>query len=429
MSYTTVMNRRLFSVLLLFCLFPSLLGQKVPRIQPEEAGMAADRLARIETVMQQYIDQGKMAGLVCLLVRNGGVVYEKNLGKLDVAKATPIPPDAIFRIASQSKAITSVAVMILVEEGRLRLNDPVSKFIPEFKDSRVAVKSDEPGAKGYITVPAKREITIRDLLTHTAGISYGYGPAADLYEAAGLQGWNFTQKEVPIGESIRKLATLPFDAHPGEKYIYGYNTDILGYVVEVVSGTNLADFIRTRITEPLKMVDTHFYLPAEKIARFTPVYGVRNGKLELVEPADQNYYVSGPRVSYSGGAGLLSTAEDYARFLQMLLNGGELEGVRILSPKTVELMTVNHVGNLHSERQGFGLGFWVTEHLGRAGEHGSVGAFGWGGAYHTTYWVDPAERLVAVYMTQLLPAGNLDDHDKFRALVYQAITTSYQEGS
>jgi len=424
------MTRRLASILLVFCLFSSvLLGQKLPRTDPEKAGMSADRLARIGTVMQQYVDQARLGGVVMLLLRNGNVVYEKSLGKLDVEKGTPMPQDAIFRIASQSKALTSVSIMILMEEGRLVLGDPVSKFIPEFKNTRVAVKSDEKGAEGYVTVPAKREITIRDLLTHTAGISYGSGPAADLYKAAQLQGWNFTQKQMPIGESIKKLATLPFDAHPGEKYIYGYNTDILGYVVEVASGMSLADFVRTRITQPLKMVDTHFYLPPEKVSRFTPVYGLKNGKIELVEAADKNFYVSGPRMSYSGGAGLLATAEDYARFLQMMLNGGELEGARILSPKTVELMTVNHVGSLYSDRQGFGLGFWVTEHLGRTGEPGSVGAFGWGGAYHTVYWVDPAERLVAVFMTQMMPAGNLDDHGKFRALVYQAIRASYQKGT
>jgi CubicO group peptidase (beta-lactamase class C family) len=422
------MNRKLTSFVLTLFLFPSLLlGQKLPRTDAAGAGMSPARLARIGTVMQQYVDQGKLAGVVMMVVRNGGVVYEKSVGTLDVEKGTPMPKDAIFRIASQSKALTSVSVMALMEEGKLLLNDPVSKFIPEFKNTRVAIKSEEKGAEGYVTVPARRQITIRDLLTHTAGISYGNGPAADQWAKAGLQGWNFTAKQVPIGESIKKLATLPFDAQPGEKFLYGYNTDILGYVVEVASGMSLADFIRTKITQPLKMVDTDFYLPKEKVSRFTPVYGLKDGKIELVEPADNNLYVNGPRVSYSGGAGLLATAEDYARFLQMLSNGGELEGARILSPKTVQLMTVNHVGSLYSDRLGFGLGFWVIEDLGRAGEPGSVGAFGWGGAYHTVYWVDPAERLVAVFMTQLMPAGNLDDQAKFRALVYQAITTSYQQ--
>ena len=220
---------------------------------------------------------------------------------------------------------------------------------------------------------------------------------------------------------------MPFDAQPGEKFIYGFNTDILGYVVEKASGMTLAEFIKARITDPLKMVDTHFYLPQEKVNRFTAVYeSGADGRIKLVQKAADNDYVKGPRVSYSGGAGLLATAEDYARFLQMLLNGGELEGARILGPKTVQLMTVNHVGQLQNNgNTGFGLGFWVIEHVGKAGEPGSIGAFGWGGAYYTTYWVDPVEKLVAVFMTQLLPS-KIDLQPKFRAAVYQAIIESYQ---
>jgi CubicO group peptidase (beta-lactamase class C family) len=421
------LKRTPISFVLILCLMVlPLAAQQLPRVDPDKAGMSAERLERITAVMQQYVDQGRLPGMVTLVARDAKIVYFRSFGKLDIEGGATMPTDAIFRIASQSKALTTVAVMILLEEGRLLLNDPVSRYIPEFKNSRVAVKPSEKESQGYSTVPARREITIRDLLTHTAGISYGSGPAEELYKAADLHGWYFADQQIPIGEAIRKLATLPFDAHPGERYIYGFNTDILGFVVEVISGMSLADFIKRRITEPLRMNDTHFYLPPEKLARFTPVYGIKEGKMQLVDEVGKNDYVNGPRVSYSGGAGLLSTAEDYARFLQMLCNGGELEGVRILSPKSVQLMTVNHVGNLFSENQGFGLGFWVTEHLGKAGEPGSVGAFGWGGAYHTSYWVDPAERLVAVLMTQMLPAGNLDDHGKFRALVYQAITTSYQ---
>jgi CubicO group peptidase (beta-lactamase class C family) len=317
--------------------------------------------------------------------------------------------------------------MTLVEEGRIGLGDPVSKFIPEFKDCKVAVQGADKGAQGYFVVPAKREITVRDLLTHTAGISYGDGPAADLYKAAGVQGWFFADKNVPIGDCIKKIARLPFDAQPGEKWVYGFNTDILGYLVEVVSGMSLADYIKTKITDPLGMTDTHFFLPEAKINRLASVYGAgKDGKLELIEDARENAYVRGPRLCFSGGAGLLSTAEDYARFLQMLGNGGELDGARILSPKTVEAMTANQVGDLYGTRgQGFSLGFWVTNDVGKTGELGSVGAFGWGGAYFTTYWVDPAERLVAVFMTQLLPSGGLDLQSKFKTLVYQSIVESY----
>ncbi len=398
----------------------------LPKAKPAEVGLSPERLDRLTRVMQEYIDSGRIAGMVTLIARNGRLVYLRPFGKLDL-KGSDMPANGIFRIASQTKAVTSVAVMILQEEGKLLLDDPVSKYIPEFANARVSVPSADKNIKGYTTVPTKRPITIRDLLTHTAGISYGDGLAKDEYLAAGIQGWFLADKEVPIGEVVKKLATLPFDAQPGEKWVYGYNTDILGYLVERVSGMTLADFFAKKITGPLSMTDTHFFLPEDKLSRFTSVYGVdEKGGLKLMEDARDNSYVKGPRVCYAGGAGLLSTAEDYARFLAMLLGGGELGDARILSPKSVELMTVDHVGNLY-DSQGFGLGFWVTERLGRNGQPGSVGSFGWGGAYHTTYWVDPAEKLVAVLMTQLMPAGNSDLHAKFRAMVYQAIVDSYEK--
>jgi len=402
-------------------------ASSLPTAKPADVGLSADRLERLSRVMQEYADQGKVAGMVALVARKGRVVYFKPFGKLDLAKSVPMPANAIFRIASQTKAVTSVAVMILQEEGRLLLDDPVSRYIPEFAATRVAVQAADKDAKGYTTVPARRPITIRDLLTHTAGISYGDGPAREEYLAAGIHGWFLADKPMPIGDIIKKLATLPFDAQPGEKFVYGYNTDILGYLVERVSGMTVAEFFDKKITSPLGMADTHFFLPEDKIGRFTSVYGVdEKGGLKLMEDGRDNFYVRGPRVCYAGGAGLLSTAEDYARFLLMLQNGGELQGARILSPKSVELMTVNHIGGLYGS-QGFGLGFWITERLGFSGQPGSIGGFGWGGAYHTTYWVDPAEQLVAVLMTQLLPAGNSDLHGKFRALVYQSIVESYEK--
>jgi CubicO group peptidase (beta-lactamase class C family) len=355
------------------------------------------------------------------------VAYLKSFGKLDLARGTSMPTNAIFRIASQTKAVTTTAVMILMEEGRILLDDPVSKYIPEFAAARVAVQAPDKGATGYSTVPVKRPITIRDLLTHTAGISYGDGPARDEYIAAGIHGWFLADKPMPIGDVIKKLATLPFDAQPGEKWVYGYNSDILGDLVERVSGMSLADFFAQRITGPLGMADTSFFLPEEKLGRFASVYGVdEKGGLKLVEDARDNFYVKGPRMCYAGGAGLLSTAEDYASFLVMLLDGGELGGARVLSPKSVELMTADHAGALYGS-QAFGLGFWVTDRLGRDGQLGSVGAFGWGGAYYTTYWVDPAEKLVGVLMTQLLPATGSDLHGKFRNLVYQSIVNSYEK--
>ena len=420
------MNKRLFIAAFLFIAVSAAQAASLPAAKPEEVGLSAERLDRLTRVMQEYADQRRVAGMVTLLARNGKVAYFQAFGKLDLTRETPMPLNAIFRIASQSKAVTSVAVMMLQEEGLLLIDDPVLKYIPEFAKTRVAVKRTGQGAKGYSVVPAKRPITIRDLLTHTAGISYGDGTAKAEYAAAGIQGWFLADKPVPVGDIIKKLATLPFDNQPGEKWVYGYNTDILGYLVERVSGMSLADFVAQRIAGPLGMADTCFFLPEGKIDRFASVYGVdEKGGIKLVEDGRDNFYVKGPRVCYSGGAGLLSTAEDYASFLLMLLNGGELDGARLLSPKTVELMTVNHVGNLYSPQE-FSLGFWVTDRLGRNGEPGTVGAFGWGGAYHTVYWVDPAEKLVAVLMTQLLPAGSSDLHGKFRSLVYQSIVDSYE---
>jgi len=398
----------------------------LPKARPEIVGLSTQRLGRIGEVMQRYVDEGRLGGAVTLVARGGKVAYFQAFGKLDPTTGAAMTTDAIFRIASQSKAITSVAVMILFEEGKILIDDPIAKYIPEFKTTTVAVPDGSKKGPGYKVVPAKRPITVRDLLTHTAGISYGYGPAQALYKAAGIQGWFLADRPEPIGEIVKKLAKLPFDAQPGEKFVYGYNSDILGYLVEVASGMSLADFVRTRITEPLSMADTSYFLPEDKTSRLSAVYGIgKDGKAELVADPKDICYVRGPRACYAGGAGLLSTAEDYARFLLMLQSGGEWGGVHILSPKTVELMTADHVGYLYGDN-GFGLGFWVTKELGRDGEPGSVGAYGWGGAYHTTYWVDPAEKLVAVLMTQLMPATGSDAHAKFKALVYQSIIESYE---
>lgn len=399
----------------------------LPKARPETVGLSTERLARIGEVVRRYVDEGKLGGAVTLVARAGKVAHFEAFGKLDPATGAAMPADAVFRIASQTKAVTSVAVMILFEEGKLLLGDPVAKYIPEFAKTTVAVPDGARKGPGYRIVPAKRPITIRDLLTHSAGISYGDGPAKDLYKAAGIQGWFLADRAEPVGDVVRKLARLPFDAQPGEKWVYGYNTDILGHLVEVVSGTSLADFVAKRITGPLSMADTSFFLPKEKAGRLAGLWGIgADGKAAAVADPRDRSYVEGPRACTAGGAGLLSTAEDYARFLLMLQSGGEWGGVHILSPKSVELMTADHLGAVYgSGGQGFGLGFWVTRELGRNGDPGSVGAFGWGGAYHTTYWVDPVEKLVAVFMTQLLPAAGSDAHGKFKALVYQSIVDSY----
>ena len=407
-------------------------AQPLPAAPPESVGMAPERLARLTTAMKGLVDEGKLAGTVTLVARNGKVVYHEAAGRRDLASSTPMTTDTLFRIASMSKAVTSVAVMMLVEEGRVHLDDPVSRFIPSFARTTVVVPPPAatvmtPGSTAAGTAPAVRPITIRHLLTHTAGISYGGGnPFEADYRAANVIGWYFADKDEPIGATIDRLAKLPMDAQPGEKYVYGFNTDILGVVVEKASGQPLDAFFRTRIFEPLKMANTAFYVDPAKADRLATVYAMTKagGSLERApEPGmGQGHYVNGPRKAFSGGAGLVSTAGDYARFLQMLLNGGTLDGARLLGPKTVELMTSNHVGSLYANGAfGFGLGFEITEHVGRSGRPGSVGEYGWGGAYHTKFWVDPVEKLVVVFMTQLLPAAGSDAHTTLRQLVYASI--------
>ena len=426
-TFSSGLKRRLAAAVIWLALAAFVQAASLPTVKPEKVGLSTERLERLTREMQEYVNQRKVAGLVALVARDSRVAYFQAFGKANAIKGLPMRTDSIFRIASQSKALTSTAVMMLFEEGRFLLDDPVSRYVPEFAAARVAVPAAVKNGKSYATVPVRRPITIRDLLTHTAGISYGDGLAREEYAAAGIQGWFLADKTVPIGEIIKKLAALPFDAQPGERYVYGYNTDILGYLVERISGLSLAEFIEQRITGPLGMMDTHFFLPEGKQDRLTVVYSLdEKGVLKSADDPRDVFYVKGPRVCYAGGAGLLSTAEDYARFLIMLLRGGELGGTRLLSPKTVELMTADHTGHLYGAG-GFGLGFWVTDRLGRNGQLGSVGAFGWGGAYHTTYWVDPAEKLVAVLMTQLLPATGSDLHGDFRTLVYQSIVDSYEK--
>jgi CubicO group peptidase (beta-lactamase class C family) len=403
---------------------PITYAQKRLRPLPESVGLSSARLERLTAALNDYVKNGKLSGGVALVARRGKVVYVEAFGQSDRETKSPMREDAIFRIASQSKALVSVGVMILQEEGRLLLSDPVGKYLPEFMNTTVAVPKD---GGGYEVVKAKRPITIRDLLTHTSGVSYGAGPARDRWEAAKITGWYFADRDEPVGATVARMAALPFDAQPGEKYIYGYSTDILGAMVEKVSGETLDQFLQSRILVPLGMKDTYFYLPESKQDRLAVVYSAKSsGGIERApDPGGmvgQGAYLKGPRKSYSGGAGLLSTASDYGRFLQMLLNGGELDGRRILSRKSVELMTVDHLGaKAGREGEGFGLGFSVVKDLGARGIPGSVGEYGWGGAYHSVYWVDPKEQLVVVYFTQILPAGGLDDHAKLRALVYQSI--------
>ncbi|MDB4883000.1 MAG: beta-lactamase, partial [Gemmatimonadetes bacterium] len=356
------MRRSAYAALLVSALPLALHAQRAASA-PTPLGFAPDRLARIDRFLQERVDSNRIGGAVALVLRDGQVAYQKSVGWNDRESRRAMSPDAIFRIASQSKAITSTAILMLIEEGKIALGDPVSRFIPAYAHTTVASRADS----GRSVVPARRQITIADLLTHTAGISYGQDSfIAQRYTAKGLGngtglGFYTADKNEPVCTTMETLATLPFVAQPGEAFVYGYNTDILGCVVERASGVPLDQFIRTRITGPLGMRDTHFFLPLTDRARLATLYATDSTGHYVRAPngrMGQGDYVDGPRRNFSGGAGMLSTARDYARFLQMILNRGELDGVRILSPKMVDVMTSNQSGTLFSQTGlGFGLGF------------------------------------------------------------------------
>lgn len=393
--------------------------------QTGETGFSEERLARIDKAMQNYVNEGKMPGMVVLVSRKGEIAYNKAFGMQDIEGEIPMSSDAIFRIASMSKAVISVAVMMLYEEGHFLLTDPISKYIPEFHDPMVIVQLPESDETRL--VPAHREITIRHLLNHTSGITYGDGLLSEYYRNAGMT-VGLTPTKGSIGDMIKELGSLPLVSHPGEEFHYGMSVDVLGYLVEVVSGMPLDRFLEERIFRPLKMVDTGFNLPEHKLSRLASLYELdENGKLEKI-----NKYVDyqGKQEYFSGGAGLLSTAADYLLFARMLLNMGELDGVRILSRKTVEMMTSNSIGDLyiwesfaHNGIMGdkFGLGVGIRTERGTYDELESLGIYGWDGAFYTRFWVDPAESLVGIFMSQV--DNNWDEKlvGKFRILVYQAI--------
>ena len=385
-------------------------------------GISKERLARIDGLMQQYVNENLIAGAVALILQDGQPVYEHAAGWADKEAGTRMTTDTIFRIASQTKALTSAAILQLQEQGKLVVTDPVSKYIPEF--ARTTVYDKEKST----AVPATRAITLRDLLTHTAGISYGtQAEISALYAEKALgpkagMGWYTADKNEQTCTTMARLASLPFVAQPGTQFVYGYNTDILGCVVERASGMPLDEYFRTHITQPLGMRDTYFFLPKEQRRRLAAVYYTGpNGKIARAadDAKGQGHYVDGPRKNFAGGAGLLSTARDYARFLEALRNGGVLGNTRILAPRSVALMTTDQIGDIYKPRMGFGFGFEVVEEYGAVGME-APGSFGWGGAYGTNYRVDPTSGLVVVLMIQLMPNGT-DFREKFANLVYQSL--------
>ncbi|TEU18339.1 MAG: class A beta-lactamase-related serine hydrolase [Anaerolineales bacterium] len=418
-------------------------------VTPEEVGFSASRLSRIGTWMQGYIDQNKLAGTIAMVARCGKVAYLERFGMMDLEAAKPMQFDTIFRIYSMTKPIASVALMMLYEEGQFQLNDPVSKFIPEFADVKVFAGAAE---EGFEVAELEREITIWHLLTHTAGLTYDFfedSPVDAMYLEADLHQPDRTAEEV-----VHEIVKLPLVHQPGTAWRYSMATDVLGYLVEVISGMSLAVFFEEKVLKPLGMEDTDFYVPEAKLDRFAAEYGpstgpsteftpseaeglrtgsgqapTENGGIELLDaPATSPY--SKPTRFLSGGVGLVSTASDYMRFAQMLLNGGELDGTRLLGRKTVELMTINHLPDelipiqvqphtLHG--CSFGLGFRVLVNLAQAGRLGSEGEFGWGGAASTSFFVDPKEKLIGLLLTQLVPSRYYPIRNEFKVLVYQAL--------
>ena len=391
------------------------LYEGLPRAIPEDVGMSTSRLGRIAPVMQGYVDNGKIPCALTMIAREGKLVHFEKFGMQDIAAAKPVEFDTIFRLYSMTKPITSVAVMMLYEEGHFQLTTPISEFVPAFKDMKVYTED------GSAIVDADREVTIKHLLTHTAGLIYESNkddhPIDQQYEDADLYGGD-------LANMVNKLGGIPLLHQPGTAWKYGMSIDILGYLVGIVSGMPFETFLKTRIFEPLGMKDTGFSVRVENANRYSKVYEFgENGALQASEKV---HAATGPlSFFHSGGGGLQSTAPDYLRFCQMVLNDGELEGVRLIGRKTAELIRMNHVPPdwLAPERTGcgFGLGFSVVTDVAETHTLGSVGTCSWGGMASTTFWIDPVEDLIGVFMTQLVGADS-PFHAQFRVLTYQALT-------
>ena len=403
------------------------LAQEFPAAKPEAVGLSSERLDRISSAVQHSIDDKRIAGAVTLVLRHGQVAFFKAQGMADREAAKPMQRDSIFRICSMSKPITSVGAMILYEEGKFLLDDPVSKYLPEFKNPRVLVKPAE--GKPY-TIPAKREITIRDLMRHTSGITYNWNEDLGQMYTDAKVAHGILQYDGTIGDSVKNLAAQPLLFNPGDRWEYSLGIDVLGHLIEVWSGKPLDEFFRTRIFEPLGMQDTYFFLPDAKVPRIAAAYTYYDGKGlnrfpdqpiaegSMIYSADYPY--RGPKKLFAGGAGLNSTAMDYARFAQMILNGGKLGNTRILSRKTVELMSHDQLGKVAPD-MGFGIGFGISGAKGPLDELGSAGDLGWGGFYYTTFSIDPKEGMVIVFMAQLHPTGGLRLDREVEVLAEQSI--------
>ena len=409
----------LFVVLFIFSILSK--AQNLEVSIPEKIGLSTDRLEVIDKVLKSYIDKDEVPGVVAMIAKKGQIGYLNSFGMKDIENNQPMNNDAIFRIASMTKAVTTVGIMILYEQGHFKLDDPISNYIPEYKYMKT-IKGDS----------VKQEITIRHLLNHTSGLSYAFTGAQEtydlyypnrIYEGVG-------RNQGTVGETVKRLATLPLMFQPGEKWQYGMSTDVLGYLIEVSSGMTLEEFFQQNIFQPLEMSDTYFFLPTEKESRLAVLYGNSENQLKRIvgearsgffNYSDYSTYASN-RKYFSGGGGLLSTASDYYNFLTMLLNYGKFKNQQILSRKTVELMTTNHTGDLfYFERgAGFGFGFAISNGPSETGMIESVGTYSWSGIFTSHYWVDPKEQLIGIILTQTQPY-NWDILRKFKTLAYQAI--------
>ena len=402
----------------------------LPLVSPDQVGLSAERLGRISSWMKGWVDAGKLPGMTVAVMRRGELAFAETYGRADVERNKPMRPDTIVRIYSMTKPLTSVAIMMLYEQGRFQLDDPISKFIPGFANQRVFTG----GSRGKIdTVPAERDINFRDLLTHTSGLTYGMmeSNAVDaMYRAK--DGVDFQTADTSLKQVVEKATTLPLIAQPGKAWNYSISTDVLGYLVEIISGQPFEKFLLEKVIKPLGMIDTDFHVPPAKHDRFAANYNVADGKLKLIDDPAKSRYLAPRRVN-SGGGGLVATASDYLRFCKFMLNKGELDGVRLLGRKTVELMTSNHLkgdmGDMGAPKFsestylgiGFGLGFSVMIDPAKAQILGTPGEYAWGGAASTAFWCDPKEEMAVVLLTQLMPSSTYPIRRELRVLSYQAI--------
>jgi CubicO group peptidase (beta-lactamase class C family) len=408
------------------------MNQNLEVVEPEAVGLCSERLARIDTHLQKrYLDSEKIAGALTLVARKGQVAHLSVLGQMDLERNKPMTEDTIFRIYSMSKPITSIALMMLYEHGHFQLDDPVYKYIPEWRNLRVYELGNHPR---WVTAPCERPMTIRDLFCHMSGLTYGFMERTNVDRAYRRLGVG-REDQKDLRAMIETLAGLPLEFSPGTRWNYSVATDVLGYLVELISGLPLDEYFRTQIFEPLGMLDTGFSVPAEKVDRFAANYTRGRDKKPRLEDDPATSLYSKPTTFFSGGGGLVSTAADYLRFCRMLLNQGELDGQRLIGRKTIELMTMNHLpggrdltelatgafSETTYEGVGFGLGFSVQLDCAKSQGVGSPGEYAWGGAASTAFWIDPSEELITIFMTQLMPSGSFNFRGQLKSIIYAAI--------